>query len=162
ARAFVDALPDQIDAVDADDVKTYLAPFIEDKFREWAELEGKKVGSLLEGLAEKVIAVTNENVAEASSALGSRLGRADTAVDIEVDSFKYDVGVYAIGALGTTMFLFVNTLAGGLLTLAAPILAIVLKSKIAGDIRQQAKERVPAAVLRAADAMAPHFNATVD
>src|SRR5690606_25020561 len=41
-------------------------------------------------------------------------------------------------------------------------LAIVLKSKIAGDIRQQAKERVPAAVLRAADAMAPHFNATVD
>ena len=42
--------------------------------------------------------------------------------------------------------LFVNALAGGLLTLAAPILAIVLKSKIAGDIRIQAKEKVPAAV----------------
>ena len=56
-------------------------------------------------------------------------------VEIAVDSFKYDVGVYAVGALGTTVFLFVNTLAGGLLTLAAPILAIVLKSKVAGDIR---------------------------
>jgi GTP-binding protein EngB required for normal cell division len=162
ARAFVAVLPDQIDAVDADDVKTYLASFVEEKFREWAELEGAKVASQLESLAERVIAVTNENVAEASAALGSRLGRADTAVDIEVDSFKYDVGVYAIGALGTTVFLFINTLAGGLLTLAAPILAIVLKSKVAGDIRQQAKERVPAAVLRAADAMAPHFAATID
>ena len=54
--------------------------------------------------------------------------------------------------------LFVNALAGGLLTLAAPILAIVLKSKIAGDIRVQAKEKVPAAVLNAAEAMKPHFD----
>jgi predicted GTPase len=162
ARAFVDALPEQIDAVEADDVKTYLAAFVEDRFRAWAEDEGKKVADQLEKLAERVIAVTNENVAEASAALGSRLGRADTSVEIEVDSFKYDVGVYAIGALGTTMFLFVNTLAGGLLTLAAPILAIVLKSKVAGDIREQAKARVPSAILRAADAMAPHFAATID
>jgi len=56
----------------------------------------------------------------------------------------------------------VNALAGGLLTLAAPILAIVLKSKIAGDIRVQAKEKVPAAVLNAADAMKPHFDRVID
>jgi hypothetical protein len=58
--------------------------------------------------------------------------------------------------------LFVNALAGGLLTLAAPILAIVLKSKIAGDIRVQAKEKVPAAVLNAAQAMKPHFDKCID
>jgi hypothetical protein len=58
--------------------------------------------------------------------------------------------------------LFVNALAGGLLTLAAPILAIVLKSKIAGDIRIQAKERVPGAVLKAAEAMKPHFDRCID
>ncbi len=162
ARAFVAALPDQIDAVDAGDVKRYLGPFIQDKFREWTELEGAKVGALLEQLAEDVISVTNENATEAASALASRLGPADTAVEIDVDTFKYDVGVYAIGALGTTMLFFVNALAGGLLTLAAPILAIILKSKVAGDIREQAKERVPGVVLRAADAMAPHFAACVD
>jgi hypothetical protein len=67
-----------------------------------------------------------------------------------------------VGALGTTVFLFVNTLAGGLLTLAAPLLAIVLKSKVAGDIREQAKEKAPIAVLRAADAMRPHFEKCVD
>lgn len=161
-RTFIEVLPDQIEAVDADDIKTYLPGFIEDKFREFAELEGHKLASLLEHLAEEVIAVTNENIDAVSAALADRIGPAETQVDIEVDSFKYDVGVYAMGALGTTLFLFVNTLAGGLLTLAAPILAIVLKSKVAGDIRQQAKERVPAAVRTASEAMRPHFDQCVD
>ena len=162
AKAFVAALPAQIDAVDANDVKAYLPSFIEDKFKEWAELEGDKLASMLEHLAEEVISITNENVAAAAATLAERLGPNDTQVDITVDSFKYDVGIYAVGALGTTVMLFVNALVGGLLTLAAPILAIVLKSKIAGDIRVQAKEKVPAAVLHAAEAMKPHFDKVID
>lgn len=158
AKSFVQALPAQIDAVDANDVKAYLPQFIEDKFKEWAELEGAKLAAMLEHLAEEVISITNENVAAAAATLAERLGPQDTQVEISVDSFKYDVGIYAVGALGTTVMLFVNALAGGLLTLAAPILAIVLKSKIAGDIRVQAKEKVPAAVLNAAEAMKPHFD----
>lgn len=162
AKAFVAALPAQIDSVDANDVKAYLPQFIEDKFKEWAELEGAKLAAMLEHLAEEVISITNENVAAAAATLAERLGPNDTQVDITVDSFKYDVGIYAVGALGTTVMLFVNALAGGLLTLAAPILAIVLKSKIAGDIRIQAKEKVPAAVLNAAEAMKPHFDKCID
>jgi hypothetical protein len=162
AKSFVQALPAQIDAVDADDTKTYLAAFIEDKFKEWAEIEGAKLAAMLEHLAEEVIAITNENVAAAAATLAERLGPGDTAVEITVDSFKYDVGIYAMGALGTTVMFFVNALAGGLLTLAAPILAIVLKSKIAGDIRIQAKEKVPAAILGAAEAMKPHFDKCID
>ncbi|HUJ61450.1 MAG TPA: dynamin family protein [Kofleriaceae bacterium] len=162
AKAFVQALPVQIDAVDADDVKTYLTAFIEDKFKEWAEVEGAKLAAMLEHLAEEVIAITNENVAAAAATLAERLGPGDTQVEITVDSFKYDVGIYAVGALGTTVMLFVNALAGGLLTLAAPILAIVLKSKIAGDIRIQAKEKVPGAILGAAEAMKPHFDRCID
>lgn len=162
AKSFVQALPSQIDAVDANDVKLYLPAFIEDKFKEWAELEGAKLAAMLEHLAEEVIQITNENVAAAAATLAERLGPEDTRVDITVDSFKYDVGIYAVGALGTTVMLFVNALAGGLLTLAAPILAIVLKSKIAGDIRIQAKEKVPAAVLNAAEAMKPHFDKCID
>ncbi len=162
AKSFVQALPSQIDSVDADDVKAYLPAFIEDKFKEWAELEGAKLAAMLEHLAEEVIAITNENVAAAAATLAERLGPQDTQIDITVDSFKYDVGIYAVGALGTTVMLFVNALAGGLLTLAAPILAIVLKSKVAGDIRVQAKEKVPGAVLKAAEAMKPHFDKCID
>jgi small GTP-binding protein len=162
ARQFITAIPREIDAVEADDIKKYLPGFLEDRFRAWAEQEGEKVAHLLERLAEEVIAVTNENVAAVAAALADRLGPADTRVDIDVDSFKYDLAVYSVGALGTGVLLFVSTVAGGLLTLAAPILAIVLKSKVAGDIRTQAKKRAPEAILRAADALRPHFDRCVD
>ena len=88
AKAFVQALPAQIDAVDADDVKTYLPAFIEDKFKEWAEVEGAKLAAMLEHLAEEVIPITNENVAAAAATLAERLGPEDTQVDITVDSVQ--------------------------------------------------------------------------
>ena len=75
--------------------------------------------------------------------LSRELGPADTKIDLEVDTLKYDVGVFALGALGTGIFLFVNTLVGGLLTLAAPILAVVLKERVAGEIKAQAKKNAP-------------------
>jgi len=161
ARRFVEVMPAQIDSVDADDVKAFLGSFIEDKFKEWAELEGAKVAAMLEKLAEEVIAVTNENVAAASAALANRLGPADTEVEIDVDTLKYDLGVYAVGLLGTVVF-FVNTLVGGLLTLTAPILSIVVRSRVAGDIREQAKKQAPEVIHRAADAMGPHFDRCVE
>ena len=162
ARAFVVAFPAQLDSIDADDIKAHLPAFIEDKFREWAELEGGKLAAMMEHLAEEVISITNENVAAAAATLSERLQPEDTRIQITVDSFKYDVGIYAVGALGTTVMLFVNALAGGLLTLAAPILAIVLRSKVSGDIREQAKEKVPAAITSAAEAMRPHFDKCID
>jgi hypothetical protein len=57
----------QLDHVDADDIKRFLPAFIEDKFKEWAELEGAKLAAMLEHLAEEVITITNENVAAASA-----------------------------------------------------------------------------------------------
>jgi small GTP-binding protein len=162
AARFIAELPHQIDAVDAGDVRRYLPLFIQDKFKEWAEREGETVSLLLERMAEEVIALANENARQAAATLADRLGHGDTRVELDVDSFKYDASVYAVGALGTGILLFVNTLAGGLLTLAAPILAIVFQSKVAAEIKQQAKEKAPEAVARAAKALGPHFDQLVD
>ena len=72
------------------------------------------------------------------------------------------MSVYAVGALGTGVMVFVNTLVGGLLTLAAPILAIVLQSKVSAEIKDHAKKRAPEAIQRAAAAIGPHFDKLVD
>ncbi len=165
-RQFVDgfcaALPGQIDKVDANDVKRYLQFFIQDKFKEWAEAEGDKVAELLEDLAEEIIKVTNENIHAVLDRVAAGLGPADTRVDLEVDTLKYDAGVFALGALGTTVFLFVNTFVGGLLTLAAPVLAVVLREKVGGAIKTQAKERGPEVIQRAGEAVKPRFEQIVD
>jgi len=156
------ALPSEIDRADAGDVKRFLQLFIQDKWKEWAEAEGEKISALLERLAEEIIQVTNENVAEAMATLARELGPAETRIDLEVDTLKYDVGVFALGALGTGIFLFVNTLVGGLLTLAAPILAVVIRERTAGQIKQQAKEAAPSVVAKAAETVGPRFETIVN
>ncbi len=159
---FEQALPREIERADASDVRRYLPLFIQDKFKEWAEIEGEKCGAMLERLAEEAIAVTNENAREATSEVAERLGPTDPRLEVDVDTFKYDVSVYAVGALGTTVFIFVNSLVGGLLTLAAPIMAIVFHSKIAGEIKEDAARKAPEAVRRASAIMGPQFAKLVD
>ncbi|HZS36552.1 MAG TPA: dynamin family protein [Polyangia bacterium] len=161
-RELGERLPEEIDRADAEDVKRYLQLFLQDTWKEWAEQEGEKVAERLERLAEEIIQVTNENVAEAMATLAKELGPADTRIDLEVDTLKYDVGVFALGALGTGIFLFVNTLVGGLLTLAAPILAVVVKGRVSGAIKTQAKEGVPEVNQKAAQAVGPRFEQIVE
>jgi small GTP-binding protein len=161
-EAFCAALPGEIDKADASDVKRYLQFFIQDKFKEWAELEGDKAAGLLEDLAEEIIQITNQNVHEVMDAVCAGFGSSMAKVDLEVDTLRYDVGVFALGALGTTVFLFVNTFVGGLLTLAAPVLAVVLREKVGAKIKAQARERAPEVVRKAADAIKPRFEEIVD
>ncbi|HKA86262.1 MAG TPA: dynamin family protein [Haliangiales bacterium] len=162
AERFQRAIIGEIDKADAHDVKRYLPLYIQDKFKEWAELEGEACAELLERLAEEAITVTNENARAATAAVAERLGPTDARFQVDVDTFRYDVSVYAVGALGTTVFLFVNTLVGGVLTLAAPILAIVLHSRAAAEIKDQAMEKAPEAIRQAAALMRPHFERLVN
>ncbi|MCA9672615.1 MAG: dynamin family protein [Myxococcales bacterium] len=161
-EAFCEALPTQIDKVSGADVKKYLSPFIQDRFKEFAEDEGDKIAELLEDLAEEIIQVTNENVHKVLETAAGGLGPADTRIDLHVDTLKYDAGVFALGALGTTVFLFVNTFVGGLLTLAAPVLAVVLRERVGGRIKVQAKKNAPEVVRSASEAIRPRFEACVD
>jgi small GTP-binding protein len=160
--AFRTALPAEIDVAEAGDVKRYLQAFIQDTFKEWAEREGEKIGGRLEQLAEEIISLTNENVRDTMEALQAAFGPADTKVDLEVDTLKYDVGVFALGAFGTTIFLFVNVFIGGLLALSAPILAVVFKSRVDREVKEQARKRAPEVIDRAAAALGPKLAATVD
>lgn len=159
---FCDELPHQIDRVDAVDVKAYLQFFIQDKFKEWTEREGDKVAELLENLAEEMIQVANENVRTVLDATAGGLGADETRVQLDVDTLKYDAGLFALGALGTTVFLFVNTFVGGLLTLAAPLLAVVLRERAGARIKAQAKKHAPEAIRRAGEAISPRFEEVVD
>ncbi len=155
-------LPDEIERVPGGDVKKYLQPFLEDTWKAWAEALGDKVAAQLERLAEEIIQVTNEDVEAAMRTLARELGPAEARVELDIDTMKYDVGVFALGALGTGVFLFVNTLVGGLLTLAAPIVALLLRGRISGEIKAQAKRELAEMVDKTATAVGPKFEQIVD
>ena len=161
-RELAASLPGQIDAVDAQDVRKYLQPYIEETFKRWAEQQGDTLGKRLEALAEEIIQITNQSVRDATEILRGELGGAETRLTIEVDTLKYDLSVFALGAFGTTIFLFVNTLVGGLLFVAAPVLAMVMKGRVASEIKEQARERAPEVVQKAAEAVGPRLIGIVD
>lgn len=162
ADSFTKALPDQIDRVSAAEVQQYLAPFIQDTFKEWAEAEGEEIGQRLEKLAEEIINIVNEDAQEVAKRLARHLGPAGEDLDLQVDTLAYDVGVFALGAFGMSVMLFANALVGGLLTLAAPVLALVLKDRAEKEIKRRAKEMAPKAIADAVSKVGPRLDEMID
>jgi GTPase Era involved in 16S rRNA processing len=157
-----DALAADLEKADAADIRRYLSFFVQDTWKAWTEAEGELIAAELERLAEEVIQVANENIRDVARAVTGELGPSETKVDIKVDTLKYDASVFALGALGSTIFLFVNTLVGGVLTLAAPVLAFVLKGRVAGEIKAEAKEQAPVAIDRVAALVGPKLDEMID
>jgi len=162
ATRFRETLPGEIAKVPGEDVRRYLSFFIQDTWKTWVEHEGERMAVTLEALAEKVIEVANENVRTVTEAVSGELGPTETKVDLVIDSMKYDVSVFALGALGTTVFLFVNNLVGGLLTLATPLLAVILRGRLADEIKVEAAARAPATVDRVAALVGEKLDAVVE
>jgi small GTP-binding protein len=156
------ALPAEIDLVDANDVRRYLGFFLQDTWKTWVEAEGERIAEELDRLAEKVIQVANESVEDVARGVSAELGPSDAQLSIAVDTLRYDASVFALGALGTTIFLFVNGVVGGLLTAAAPVLALILRGRVGQEIKLEAKEQAPAAVDRVAAVLGPKLDEFID
>ncbi len=156
------AVAADIDAVEAADIRRYLSFFVQDTWKAWTEAEGERISAELEKLAETVIQVANENIREVLDSVATDLGPADTKVEIKVDTLRYDASIFALGALGTTVFLFVDGLVGGVLTLAAPLLAFMLRGKVAAEVKVEAKAQGPLAVDRVAALVGPKLDEIVD
>lgn len=162
ATSFAAALPPDIDATSASDVQRYLGPFLQDTWKAWLESEGEWLAGELDRLAEKAIEVANQRVQGITNQVAEDLSSPEARLHINVDTFKYDASVFAVGALGTTVFFFVNALAGGLMTLAAPVLAVLLKNKADREIKAEARESAPKAVRKAAALLGPKLDRIVD
>jgi ribosome biogenesis GTPase A len=157
-----EALVADLESADAGDIRRYLSFFVQDTWKAWTEAEGELSAAELERLAETVIQVANENVREIVEGVSTELGPTETKVDIRVDTLKYDASVFALGALGTTVFLFVDGLVGGVLTLAAPLLAFLLRGRVAAQVKTEAKVQAPQAVDRVAALVGPKLDEIVD
>lgn len=150
-------IPDVVDNAPADEVKVYLGPFLEKTFAEWAQAETKEIATALEALAEKTIALVREDAHEVAKRVSQTLGGDVRAPSVEVDTFGYDVGVVALATIGVGM-MFTNLLLGGLLTLAAPVLAMYVKEKVEVETKKRAKELAPQALREAATRIGPKLD----
>lgn len=162
ARRFAQQLPEEIDSADAKDLRKYLGGFIEERFKTFSEQEAEEIARRLEKVAEEAIAFVTEDAAARAEHLRELMGDDAPALDLQVNTFAYDVGVFAIGAFGVTLMVLSNVLVGGALALAAPVLAYVFRGRADKQVKEKAKEEAPKAVIAAAAKMADAFDARID
>jgi ribosome biogenesis GTPase A/uncharacterized coiled-coil protein SlyX len=154
-------LPGIIDEASSDEIKVYLGPFLEKAFTDWAQAETKEIAAALETLAEKTIALVREDAHDVAKRVGQALGGDVRTPSVEVDTFGYDVGVFALFTIGLGV-MFTNALLGGLLALAAPVLAVYVKEKVELETKKRAKETAPAALREAASRIGPKLEEMIN
>ncbi len=154
-------LPDVIDAASADQIRGHLGAFLEKTFSTWAQSETAEIAAALEKLAEATIALVREDARDVAKRLSETLGTDVRSPNVEVDTFGYDVGVVVLITLGLGM-MFTNALLGGLLALAAPVLAVYVKDKVEHETRRKAKELAPAALREAAAKVGPKLDEMIE
>ncbi|WP_437610474.1 dynamin family protein [Sorangium sp. So ce834] len=150
-------LPAIIDEAHTDEIKVYLGAFLERTFAEWAQAETKEIATALETLAEKTIALVREDAHDVAKRVSEALGGDVKTPNVEVDTFGYDVGVFALFTIGLGV-MFTNALLGGILALAAPVLAVYVKEKVEAETRKKAKEMAPNALREAATRIGPKLD----
>lgn len=154
-------LPDMIEGASGDELKRHLGPYLQKTFTDWAQAETKEIGSALEALAEKTIALVREDAQDVAKRVGEALGADMKAPDASVDTFGYDMGVVALGILGLGVML-TNPLLGGVLALAAPVLAVYVRGKVEAEMKKKAKELAPQAIREAAARVGPKLEEMIN
>ena len=150
-------LPEMIDNASGDELKRHLGGFLEKTFAEWAQAETKEIAGALETLAEKTIALVREDAHDVANRVGEALGADMKPPDASIDTFGYDMGVVALGILGLGVMLS-NPLLGGVLALAAPVLAVYVRNKVEIESKKRAKELAPQALREAAARVGPKLD----
>ena len=155
-------LPHVIESAKASDLKSYLPAFLEDTFRTWAEAESREVAASLEALAERTIALVREDAHDTAKRVAETMGAGDMkGLEVKVDTLGYDFGVAALVTLGIGA-MFANLILGGLMIAAAPVLALMLRSKIDEEYRKKALEAAPGVLKAVAEQIAPKLDAMIE
>lgn len=161
-KRFALALPQEIEASNAKDLRRYLAGFIEERFRQFAEEQAGVVSKRLERVAEDAIAFVSDEANARAEQLEQVLGPAAPKLDLKVNTFAYNAGVFALGAFGVGIMVLSNIFVGGALTLAAPVLAYFLRGRTDKQVKERALEDAPKVVEEVATKMADEFDARID
>ena len=107
------------------------------------------------------IALIKEDAHDATKRVGEALGSDVKKLDIQIDTFRYDAGIAAVLVLGLGM-MFVNVMVGGLLTIAAPIMALVLRDRIDAEYKKRAVDQAPEVLRQAAKQVGPKIDEMIE
>ena len=152
----------QIDAASPEDLKTYFPSYLEQVVKNWAEQETKEIGTALEQVAERTIAIVREDAQDTAKRVGDQLGGQLPGLKIEVDSFAFDVGVMASLVIGLSSLFSGALLVGGLMLVAAPIIGMFARDRINAEYKRTVRERTPQVLREIATKVGPKIDEMIN
>lgn len=139
----------QIHQADIHTLTQVIPGALQDAFLDFVSHESERLRAELEQLTRDVFATHGElarrRLFEATLPLGFR----GPGIYVEPPALLVEVGMLALGLVGTIIWYFGNTMTGMIMTVASPLTTVVLHEKTVRDARHQAREVLPGALDRA-------------
>lgn len=127
---------------------------IQDAFLEFVRGESERLRGELDELTREIFATHGElarrRLFEATLPLGFR----GPGLYVEPPAILIEVGMLALGVVGTVLWYFGSAMTGMIMTVASPIATVILREKTVRDARAQAVRVLPEALDAAATSLA--------
>lgn len=140
----------------------HLPGSLHDALLAFAREESERLRAELDELTRAAIRTHGEQARRRLFQATMRLGFRGPPIYVEPPSVVLEVGLVAIGVAGTAVMYFGSMVAGIVMTVAGPLATVVLREKSLRDARARAKEELPGALERSAEALRDSIRSVVD
>jgi tRNA U34 5-carboxymethylaminomethyl modifying GTPase MnmE/TrmE len=145
-RELEESATQQISTADLHNLTQVVPGAIQDAFLEFVHGESERLRGELDELTRDVFATHGElarrRLFEATLPLGFR----GPGLYVDPPAILIEVGMLALGLVGTILWYFGSAMTGMLITIASPITTVILREKTVRDARAQANRALPDAL----------------
>jgi small GTP-binding protein len=141
---------------------SHLPSALHDAMLAFAAEESTRLHEELDALTEQALHTHSEHVRRLLAFATLRLGFRGPTIYLDPPSIALEIGMIAIGVVGTAVMYFGNLVAGMVMTIAGPLATVVLREQSLRDARVRARAELPIALDRAAFALQDAVTRTVD
>ena len=155
-------LPNVIDVGQGRRAEAVSAGVPRGRLQQWAEDETSEIAASLEALAEKTIALVREDAHETTRRVAEALGARRRSGSTCRSTPSATTSASSRSSPSGLGVMFANVLLGGLLALAAPVLAVVVRDRVDEEYKKRAKEQAPGVLRAAAAKVGPKLDEMID
>lgn len=136
----------QVEKADLRLLTDVLPGALQDAFLDYTHQETEALRSDLDALTHEVLRTHGEQARRRLFEATLRMGFRGPRVYVEPPSVVIEVGMIALGIVGTAVMYFGNMMAGLVMTIASPLTTMILREKSVREARAQARKIVPDAL----------------
>lgn len=140
----------------------HLPGSLHDAFLAFAREESDRLRIELDELTRQAIRTHGEQARRRLWQATMRLGFRGATIYVDPPSVVLEMGLVAVGLVGTAVMYFGSMVAGLTMTVAGPLATVVLREKSLRDARERAKAELPGALERASEALRDSIRRVVE